>query len=1128
MFKDVNPKQSFPELEKNIIKFWKESKIFEKSISNRDGGKDYIFYDGPPFATGLPHYGHILAGTMKDVVPRYWTMKGFKIDRKFGWDCHGLPVEYEVEKELGITGRKDIEEKMGVSEFCEKCRSIVLRFTKEWEETVERMERWVDFKDDYKTMDATYMESIWWVFGKLWEKGLVYEGHKPMHICPRCTTPLSNFEVTQGYKDITDISATAKFKVKNLENTYILAWTTTPWTLPGNVLLAVGEDIEYAYVSHNKFDNDGKKISTENETYILAKDLISKYFGQEEGLYKIHKTVKGKDLVGLEYEPLFPYLLDMLDPLDKGCRVSTRVLKDISGNSINISLNVAVKDDENMAAKSKFIENQSDKLDKFLKQIYKVVNADFVSINDGTGVVHIAPAFGEDDYKLGQKEKLLFLVQHVALDGKFIEDIFFQPSQGRDDINYKNPLDLVDWLQNNSPDKLFKDIEVKPKDDPTKTDRKICDYLESKKLLFKKENYKHSYPHCWRCDSPLLNYATSSWFVKVEVLKEKMIEANKTIHWVPDHVGSGRFGDWLENARDWCVSRNRFWGAPIPLWRAESGETVCIGSIEELEKLSGQKVTDLHKHFVDKVTFEKDGKVYNRIPEVLDCWFESGAMPYAQMHYPFENKDKFEKNFPAEFIAEGLDQTRGWFYTLVVLGVALFGVSPFKNVIVNGLVLAEDGKKMSKRLKNYPEPSIIFEKHGADALRFYLMNSPVVKAEPLRFSEKGVEEIVKKVLLPLWNSYSFFVTYANIDKWEPIPPTPFVKGALNKLDRWILSELQLLVKEVTEQMDKYDLQKGTEPIAEFIDSLTNWYIRRSRRRFWKSENDFDKMEAYQTLYTVLTTLCQMIAPFCPAIAEEIYKNLTDEESVHLTNWPQVDKKLVDENLSQEIDLTRRIVTLGHSIRSTKNIKVRQPLSKVQVAIPEKLKRNFDLDVIAEELNVKEVEILNDASEVAQFYVSPNARVLGPKYGAKVQEIIKVAKEGKFEIMDDGTVKILEYILNHEEIEIGYKGKEGFDVASEQGIVVCLDTQVTEDLKLEGVARDFVRTIQDMRKEAGYKVDDRIAIAVETKNLLSVLDQFSDYIKKETLCNEFVNEGKFDLEKEVDVDGLSARILIRKV
>jgi len=1046
MFKNVNPKQSFPELEKNIIKFWKEQKIFEKSVDGKKDAKDYIFYDGPPFATGLPHYGHILAGTMKDVVPRYFTMKGFKIERKFGWDCHGLPVEYEVEKELGISGRKDIEEKMGIAEFCEKCRSIVLRYTNEWEETVSRTERWVDFKNDYKTMDPTYMESIWWVFSQLWEKGLVYEGHKPMHICPRCTTPLSNFEVTQGYKDITDISATAKFKVKNLENTFILAWTTTPWTLPGNVLLAVGEDIEYAYISHNKFDNDGKEIGTENETYILAKDLISKYFGQEEGLYKIHKTVKGKDLVGLEYEPLFPYFKDT-------------------------------------------------------KNAFKVVTADFVSITDGTGIVHIATAFGEDDYKLS-KTKDVPLVKHVNMDGTFIDEV-----------------------------KDFAGENVKPKDDPTKTDRKICEYLESKNLLFKKENYRHSYPHCWRCDSPLLNYATSSWFVKVEVLKEKMIEANKTIHWVPDHVGSGRFGDWLENARDWCVSRNRFWGAPIPLWRAESGEVVCIGSIAELEKLSGQKVTDLHKHFVDKVTFEKDGKVYKRIPEVLDCWFESGAMPYAQMHYPFENKEKFEKNFPAEFIAEGLDQTRGWFYTLVVLGVALFGVSPFKNVIVNGLVLAEDGKKMSKRLKNYPEPSIIFEKHGADALRFYLMNSPVVKAEPLRFSEKGVEEIVKKVLLPLWNSYSFFITYANIDKFENSQLTAHSSQPKNKLDRWILSELQLLIQEVTKQMDLYDLQKASEPIAKFVDGLTNWYIRRSRRRFWKSENDTDKMEAYQTLHIVLTKLCQVIAPFCPAIADEIYKNLTNEESVHLTKWPEVDAKLIDENLSNEVDLTRKIVTLGHNIRSQKNIKVRQPLKKIRVALPAKINFELEKNVICEELNVKEIEFLNNASEIAEYSLSPNARILGPKYGKEVQNIIKIAKEGKFEILEDGKIKILEYILELSEFELGFKGKEGFDVASEAGIVVALDTKVTEDLKLEGIARDLVRMIQDMRKEAEYKVNDRIYIELRTENqeLKNTIEKFRDYIKKETLAQEITeNNENFDLEKEIEIEDMKIKIGIKKV
>jgi isoleucyl-tRNA synthetase len=1029
MFTPVDPKQSFPVLEEKLIKHWKKEKTFEKSISTKSKKKEYVFYDGPPFATGLPHYGHILAGTLKDVAPRYWTMRGYRVERKFGWDCHGLPVEYEVEKELGLSGKKDIEEKYGVHKFCEKCRSIVLRYTKEWEETVERMGRWVDFRNDYKTMNPEYMETIWWVFRQLWDKGLLYEGHKSMHICPRCVTPLSNFEVTQGYKDITDQSVTAKFKLDGEENTYILAWTTTPWTLPGNFFLAVGKNIQYV-----KIELDGEKL-------ILAKNLLEKVLGTQE--YKLIKTFKGSELEGKTYEPLLPYY--------------AHTKKDGG---------------------------------------FKIVLADFVSTEDGTGIVHIAGGYGEDDMVLVKKQGFP-IIQHVGMDGRFKPEV-----------------------------KEFVGEEVKPSDDPMKTDRKMVEFLKSKNKVFKAETYRHSYPHCWRCDSPLLNFSTTSWFVKVLDIKEKMLKANQKINWVPDHLKDGRFGDWLENARDWCISRNRFWGTPLPIWRAEDGECICIGSIKELEKLSKEKVTDLHKHYVDKIEIKKNGKTYNRVPEVLDCWFESGSMPYAQEHYPFQNKARFEKNFPAQFIAEGLDQTRGWFYTLVVLGTALLSKSPFKNVIVNGLVLAEDGKKMSKRLKNYPEPGLVFNKYGADALRFYMMNSPVVKAEVLRFSEKGVEEVVKSMLLPLWNSYSFFVTYANIDKWTPKKTAK----TTNKLDKWILSELQILIKDVTKQMNAYDLQKATDPIQRFIDNLTNWYIRRSRRRFWKNENDSDKNSAYKTLHEVLTTVSKILAPFCPFISEEIFRNLTGKESVHLEDWPKAKEALIDKKLSKEIAVTRAIVTLGHGVRSQKQIKVRQPLKKVRVALPTHLHTKFEENVIKEELNVKEFEILKDASLVAEMKVTPNAKILGPKFGGKVQEIIRASREGKFEISGD-KVKICGIELSGDEVQLGYQGKEGFDVASENGIVVALDTTITEELKQEGIARDIIRFIQDMRKEAGYEVADHIFVAIETRNeALKAIIKFEHYISGETLANKIadtIQGNEWDLEKELDVEDEKVKIAIRR-
>jgi len=1014
-----------------MLSYWKENNTFQKSIDQRPKDEDYVFYDGPPFATGLPHYGHILAGTMKDVVPRYQTMQGRRVERRFGWDCHGLPVEYQVEKELGLKGRKDIVEKYGVKEFCEKNRDIVLRYTSEWESTVERMGRWVDFKNDYKTMDPTFMESIWWVFGQLWEKELIYEGYKSMHVCPRCVTPLSNFEVTLGYQDVKDLSVIWKFKLEGEDNTSVLAWTTTPWSSVSTMGLAIGADFDYL------------KAKVGEEHIIFAKDRLEFVMkGVEE--YEIVETLKGSDLIGKSYEHVVDFFNEH---------------PEVKGN----------------------------------ERVYKIYGEDYVEVTEGTGIVTINGAYGEIDMEAAKRNNLP-VIMDVNMDGHFndlakqYEGLFIKDAEG----------------------KLVKDLNEVGK-------------------VWKSESYKHSYPHCWRCDSPLLNYATSSWFVNVEKVKENMIANNETIHWVPEHVGKGRFGEWLKNARDWCISRNRFWGTPLPIWKSEDGDIICIKSIEELETLTGKKVSDLHKHMIDDLTFEKEGKTYKRIPEVLDCWFEAGSMPYAQIHYPFENKEKFENNFPAEFIAEGLDQTRGWFYTLVVLGSALFGKSPFKNVIVNGMILAEDGKKMSKRLKNYPEPGIIFDKYGADALRFYLMNSQVVKAEPLRFSEKGVEEVVKKVILPLWNSYSFFVTYSNIDEWKPQEGQ--VKTQ-NKLDRWVLSELNILIKEVTKQMDGYDLQKAAAPMEAFINSLTNWYIRRSRRRFWKSENDGDKNEAYQTLFTVLTTLSKIIAPFMPHVSESIFRNLTGKESVHLEDWPKVDESMIDEALSQEVSLTQAIVGLGHRVRAIKKIKVRQPLQKVQIGLPKKYqgKVNLDKQVIAEELNVKEVVMLSDASEVAEFEIKPQARALGPKYGKEVQTIIKMARAGDAYVLDDGRVEVGVYTLEKNEVEIGFKAKEGYDVASEEGIVVSLDTELTEALKQEGTARDIIRAIQDLRKEADYKVDDRIKVGIETnEEIKQAIDAFKDYIAGETLANDiqYKTLEQADKEKELSLNGETLKLSIQR-
>lgn len=1047
MFKKVDPKQSFPELELEILKYWEDNKIFEKSVEQRKGKPKYVFFDGPPFANGLPHYGHILANCLKDAVTRYWTMKGFYVPRTNGWDCHGLPVEFEIEKELGLSGRKAIVE-YGVEKFNDKCRESVFRYTKEWEDVLKRIARWVDFSDTYATLDNTYMESIWWVFKQIWDKDMVYSGFKSMHVCPRCETPLSNFEVSQGYKDVTDLSAFVKFKLSEDalsaidsvgEEVYVLAWTTTPWTLPGNVALAFGPGVEYV------------KVSTNDGTYILAKDLADKVLG--EGNYAILASIDAGKLVGTHYEPLFDYYLD----------------KGLEG------------------------------------ALYTIALGDFVTTEDGTGVVHIAPMFGEDDYNLGEKIGAP-KIQHVKMDGTFTDDV-------RD----------------------FAGKFVKGQDG------NVADFLAKKGLLLKKENYRHSYPHCWRCDTPLLNFATRSLFIKVTEVKQRLLDNNQEIHWQPEHIQDGRFGKWLDSVRDWAISRNRFWGCAIPLWEcSQCDEQVCVGSIEEMKKLSGGKVpmrdgeVDLHKPYIDEITFPcKCGGEMKRIPDVLDCWFESGSMPYAQLHYPFENKEEFEKNFPADFIAEGLDQTRGWFYTLHVLSTLLFDKPAFNNVIVNGILLAADGEKLSKRKKNYPDPNVLFSTKGVDSTRYFLYSSTAPLAEDVRFSEDHVDEVLKKFTLTVWNTYSFFITYASIDNFEPAKDyAKFVPD--HKLDKWILSELNTLIKEVTLQMDDYNLTKASRPLLDFAENLSNWYVRRSRRRFWKSENDGDKNQAYQTLYIVLVEFSKLMAPFMPFLADEIYKNMTGEASVHLTEWSLPNVSLIDEKLNEEIHLVRLVVNLGHNVRSAAKIKVRQPLSLVRVALPKGISEKMVLEqkeVILEELNVKELEIIQEASDIVEFHVAANARVLGPKYGKDVQFIIEKIKAGEFEVSENGEVKVAHFVLQPDEVEVGYKGKEGCDVASEEGVVVALDTNISDSLKKEGIARDIVRLVQDMRKDADYQVSDRIYVSINASGEVdAAVTDFAEYIKNETLCEELRQGGdlEWDKEKDVEIEGEKVKVAVKRV
>ncbi|MCX6735018.1 MAG: isoleucine--tRNA ligase [Candidatus Peregrinibacteria bacterium] len=1073
MFKKVDVRQSFPAMEKNVLKYWEDNKIFEKSVEQRRDAEKFVFYDGPPFANGLPHYGHILATALKDAVTRYWTMKGYYVPRTNGWDCHGLPVEYEIEKELGLSGRKAIVE-YGVENFNAKCRESVFRYTDQWKGLLQRVGRWVDFEDTYATLDNDYMESIWWVFKQIWDKKMVYTGFKSMHICPRCETALSNFEVSQGYKDVTDMTVTAKFKLKEdalkaikakEKDVYVLAWTTTPWTLPGNVALAFGEDIKYVKVqagglplmAHDYSKQKGPEFPSESsgpvEYYIVAEKLCESVFGNIP--YEIIETIDHKKLVGTHYEPLFDYY----------------VKAELPG------------------------------------KLYEINIGDFVTTEDGTGVVHIASMFGEDDYNFGLKYGFA-QINHVYMDGTFKPEV--TEFAGKTVIG-----------QNSN----------------------VADFIAAKGLLFKKYNYKHSYPHCWRCDTALINYSTRSFFIKVTDIKEKLQKNNQKIHWQPEHVKDGRFGKWLDGVRDWSISRNRFWGCAIPVWECDCGEQVCIGSIEELGKLSGGKLPmnngeiDLHKPYIDDVTMKCKtcSAVMHRVPDVLDCWFESGSMPYAQLHYPFENKAEFENNFPANFIAEGLDQTRGWFYTLHVLSTILFDKPAFQNVIVNGILLAADGEKLSKRKKNYPDPGLLFESQGVDSTRYFLYNSTAPLAEDVRFSEKHVEEIVKKFTLTLWNTYSFFVTYANIDNFEP--DQKFEKfQPENKLDKWILSELNTLIQEVTDKMDAYNLTWSVRPMQAFIENLSNWYVRRSRRRFWKSQNDGDKNQAYQTLYIVLMQFTKLLAPFMPYISDEIYQNLSGgmKASVHLEDWPKANKYLINDELNKEMHLIRLVVNLGHSVRAKAKIKVRQPLVKVQIALPEDVDGSLletQKEVILEELNVKEFEIIKEASAIVERIVMPNPKALGPKFGKDVQFIINNLKAGEYKV-EGSIIKVGPFELSGDDVEVGFRGKPGFDVASEEGVVVSLDTHITEELKKEGFARDLVRSIQELRKDADYQVDDRIYVSIEapTGEVADAVTAFADYIKRETLAEELQQSGNLEWDKEiiVDLDGVSVKVAVRKI
>jgi len=1025
VYKQVDSKVNFPKLEEEVLKFWEQNHIFEKSVSNREGRSEFVFFDGPPFATGLPHFGHFVPSTIKDIIPRYQAMKGKKVERRFGWDCHGLPVENLIEKELGLNSKTAIED-YGIAKFNEACRAAVLRYVKEWRATITRLGRWVDFDNDYKTMEPYYMETIWWVMKTLWDKGYLYEGHYILPYCPRCATVLSNHELNLGgYKDVHDPAITVRFKVVNATppNTYLLAWTTTPWTLPSNLALTLGADIDYVLIED--LPTSHSSLLTPNDHYILAEARLSAYY-KDNSQYKIIWRKKGAQLAGLQYEPLFPYFKD-------------------APNSFRTFL------------------------------------GDFVTTEDGTGIVHTAPGFGEDDARV-LKGTGIPVICPVDDECRFTQEV-----------------------------SDFAGVFVKD------ADKAIIEKLKSEGKLIKREQILHAYPHCWRCSSPLIYRAVGSWFVNVEKIKKDMLDANSQIYWVPEHIKEGRFGKWLEGARDWAISRSRYWGNPLPIWRCpDCGKTICVGSRAELKELSGVYPDDLHKHFVDEIKIPCScGAKMTRVPEVLDCWFESGAMPYAQNHYPFENKEFFDSHFPSDFISEGLDQTRGWFYTLTVLAAALLKKPAFKNCIVSGLVLASDGKKMSKSLRNYTDPTEVINSFGADALRLFLVHSAVVKAEDLRYSDEGVREIMKSIIIPLWNAYSFFVTYANIDK---ITATGAPEKPANPLDQWILSEAQTLVEKTAAALDAYDLSRAIDHILRFIDLLNNWYIRRSRRRFWRSENDSDKIEAYGTLYDALKTLITAASPFMPFTTDAIWQNLrlqTDPESVHLSDYPTPNEKRRDSALEFRMASVMSAVSIGRSLRSQYNIKARQPLRKAELVTRNEDEKKALLgmaDIIREELNVKELVFSDKEEDLVEYEVKANFRVLGKELGkdmksaaakietlnhAEIQKIVQGASLS-INVPCEGGERAL--VLTADKLDIRRIEKANLRVLNEGTLTVGLDTEITRELSMEGDIRDLIRGIQNARKEMGLSVTDRIELCLHgVDSLKEAWDNFNETVATETLA-----------------------------
>mgnify|MGYP000877655501 CR=1 FL=1 len=1024
MYKKVSTDMNFVDREKETEKFWEDNHIFEKSMEDREGCPQYMFYDGPPTANGKPHIGHVLTRVIKDMIPRYRTMKGYEVPRKAGWDTHGLPVELEVEKALGLDGKDQIE-KYGVEPFIKKCKESVWKYKGMWEDFSNTVGFWADMDDPYVTYHNTFIESEWWALKKIWDKGLLYKGFKIVPYCPRCGTPLSAQEVAQGYKDVKERSAIVRFKVKD-EDAYILAWTTTPWTLPSNLALCVNPKEDYAKVK-----------AADGHVYYMACALLDTVLGRlaEEGkdAYEILETYKGTDLEGKEYEPLYQCAADE-------------------------------------AAKQR-------------KKAFYVVCDEYVTLTDGTGVVHIAPAFGEDDANVGRKYELPF-VQLVDEKGEMAEST------------------------------PFAGLFVK------KADPEVLKDLDARGLLYDAPKFEHSYPHCWRCDTPLIYYARESWFIKMTAVREDLIRNNNTINWIPESIGKGRFGDWIENVQDWGISRNRYWGTPLNIWECECGCQHSIGSIEELKSMSDNcpDEIELHRPYIDNVTIKcpKCGKEMHRVPEVIDCWFDSGSMPFAQYHYPFENQELFEKHFPADFISEAVDQTRGWFYSLLAISTLIFNKAPYKNVIVLGHVQDENGQKMSKSKGNAVDPFDALEKYGADAIRwyFYINSAPWL---PNRFHGKAVTEGQRKFMGTLWNTYAFFVLYANIDEFDATKYT-LEYEKLSVMDKWLLSKLNSAIKAVDEDLANYKIPEAAKALQSFVDDMSNWYVRRSRERFWAKGMEQDKINAYMTLYTALVEICKTAAPMIPFMTEDIYQNLVRSidanapESIHLCDFPKVNEAHIDKELEENMDRVLKLVVMGRACRNTANIKNRQPIGTMYIKADKEMGQ-FYTDIIADELNVKEVKFASDVESFISYSFKPQLRTVGPKYGKYLKQIQQTlasldGNQAMAKLKAEGALKLDnisdEVVLCEEDLLISMAQKEGYVSDSEGGVTVVLDTNLTPELIEEGMVREIISKLQTMRKEAGFEVMDKIVVyAHGNDKIQDVMKAHEDEIKSEVLADEMV-------------------------